>query len=148
VSTPTIHGKPLTSSRILGALAEDLSKIKSEDSLTWVEVGEVLGVSDDQAAKYADGSATMNIVTFTRGKLAWNGRFTGKLDKLVEAAAGEIDGHHVLTLLFTAGGEIARALEDGSLSDSEILKARKHLEDLKAAIDKLLCRVGPRSVSA
>jgi hypothetical protein len=147
MSNPTFHGKPLTSSRILKAVGDDISKIKSEDELTWVEVGEILGVSDDQAAKYADGSASMNLVTYTKGRIAWNGRFTGSLDKLVEGSAGQVDGHHVLTLLFTAGGAIAKALEDGALSDHEILKARKNLEDLKAAIDKLLARITPREVA-
>lgn len=147
MSNPRFHGKPLTSSRVLQAIADDLTKIKSEDKLTWVEVGEVLGVSDDQAAKYADASATMNLVTFVRGKLAWNGRFTGTLDKLIEESTAHIDGHHLLTLIFAAGGEIAKAMEDGTLTDDEILRSRRHLEDLRAGIDKLLCRIGPRSIA-
>ena len=148
MSAPTFHNKPLTSSRILSAVGDDLLKVKSEDKLTWVEVGEILGVSDDQAAKYADASATMNLVTFVRGKLAWNGRFTGSLDKLVETAMDGIDGHHLLTLIFAAGGEVAKAMEDGSLTDEEIRRARRQLEELRAGIDKLLSRIGPRSVSA
>ena len=148
MSNPTFHNKPLTSSRILSAVGDDLLKIKSEDRLTWVDVGEVLGVSDDQAAKYADASAAMNLVTFIRGKLAWNGRFTGTLDKLVERSTDHIDGHHLMTLLFECGGELARAMEDGALTDEEIRKARKQLELLRAGIDKLLARIGPKAVSA
>lgn len=148
MSAPLFHGKPLTSSRILKALADDLSKIKSEDGLTWVEVGEVLGVSDDQAAKYADGSASMNVITFTRGRIAWNGRLTGTLDKMVEGATGHIDGQHSQTLILKAALSLSSALEDGSLTDCEILANRKTLEDAKAAIERLLCRVGPKAERA
>lgn len=144
MSVPRFHGKPLTSSRILGALADDLSKVKAEDKMTWVEVGEVLGVSDDQAAKYADGSSTMNVVAYTRGRLAWNGRFTGTLDKLVDNAAATIDGQHSQTLILKAALSLSAALEDGSLTDDEIRVNRATLEDAKAAIEKLLCRIGPK----
>ena len=116
--------------------------------LTWSDVGEVLGKSEDMAAKYASGEATMDVIAYTRARVEWNGRFTGSIDKLVQSAGGEIDAHHVLTLIFSAGGEIARALEDGSLTDEEIRKARKHLEDLRAGIDRLLHRVGPKAVTA
>lgn len=148
MSVPTFHGKFVSALDILSALGDDLLKIKMGGKLKWAEIGEVLGVSEDQAAKYTDGSAQMGVVAYTRGRIAWNGKFTGSLDRLVEQAGGEIDGHHVLTLIFSAGGEIAKALEDGSLTDEEIRKARKQLEDLRAGIDKLLCRIGPRSVSA
>ena len=148
MSNPPIHGKTARASDILEALGNDLLKIKMEDKLTWAELGRVLGVSEDQAAKYADGTATMNAVAYTFGRIAWNGRFTGSLDKLVERATDHIDGHHLMTLLFECGGELARAMEDGTLTDEEIRKARKQLESLRAGIDKLLARIGPRAVSA
>lgn len=147
MSKPSVAGKPITSSRILKAIAEDLSKIKSEDGLTWVEIGEVLGVGDDQAAKYADGSATMNVCTFTRGRVAWNGRFTGRLDRLVDGAGDHIDGQQSQTLILRAALSLSAALEDGDLTDEEIRLNRKTLEDAKAAIDKLLCRIKPRDVA-
>jgi succinyl-CoA synthetase alpha subunit len=148
MSDPRIHGKTLRASDILEALGLDLLRIKMDDKLTWAELGEVLGVSEDQAAKYADATATMNAVAYTRGRIAWNGRFTGSLDKLVERTTDHIDGRHLMTLLFECGGELARYMEDGNLTDEEIRKARKQLETLRAGIDKLLARIGPKAMSA
>jgi hypothetical protein len=45
----------------------------------------VLGKSEDSAAHYCDGSATMDAVTFGRGKKEWGSRFTGYFDRLCEA---------------------------------------------------------------
>ena len=148
MSGPQFHGKTIRASDILEALGNDLLKIKMEDRATWAELGEVLGVSEDQAAKYADATATMNAVAYTRGRIAWNGRFTGTLDKLVERSTDHIDGHHLMTLIFECGGELARSMEDGTLCDEDIRKARKQLEGLRAGIDKLLARIGPKAVSA
>lgn len=148
MSAPSIYGKALTSSAILTAVGSDLLKIKMEDNLRWNDIGEVLGKSEDQAAKYADGSAAMDIVAFARGKAAWNGRFSGSLDKLVDRAAGDIDGQHSQTLILRAAVSLSSALEDGGLTDEEIRTNRKTLEDAKAAIDKLLCRLKPMGALA
>lgn len=147
MSGPHFHGKPLTADRVLSALGDDLLRIKMHDNLRWADIGEVLGKSEDQVAKYADASAAMDVVAFARGKAAWNGRFTGSFDKLVNGAADGIDGQQSQTLILKAALALSAALEDGVLTDAEIRSNRATLEEAKAAIDKLLCRVGPRVVA-
>lgn len=153
MSNRSIHGNFVGASQILQALGDDLLKVKMGGGeggkpLRWAEIGEVLGVSEDQAAKYADGSAMMGVVAYTRGRIAWDGKFTGSLDQLVRDAGGHIDGQHSQTLILKAALSLSAALEDGSLTNAEILANRSTLEEAKAAIEKLLCRVGPKAVSA
>ena len=63
MSAPSIHGKVVPASAILTALGDALSRIRQEDRLTWADLGAVLGKSEDQAAKYADGSAENGFAT-------------------------------------------------------------------------------------
>lgn len=149
MSNPTIHGKnrPVTASMVLAALGNALSSIRSEDGLTWVEMGQLLGKSDDQAAKYADGSAEMGVTTFYRGKDLWNGRFTGLADKLLEKPEHH-DAHKAQTAILKAALALANALEDGELTEAEIHANRSTLENARDAIDRQLCRLKPRDITA
>lgn len=148
MSNPTIHGKtrPVTASDLLDALAGDLTKIKSEDKLTWATIGEVLRRGEDQAAKYADGTATMDWIAYKRGEMAWNGRFTGAVDRLLQSASEPVDPKQAQSCLLKASLALSLALEDGELTDAEILANRKPLEDAADKIARLLQRVKPRSV--
>jgi hypothetical protein len=141
-----IHGvrAPLSASLILTTSGDALSRIRQEDRLTWADIGAVLGKSEDQAAKYADGSAEMGLVAFTRARQAWNGRFTGALDQLIGKVSPEQDGQVAQSCLLKASLALSLALEDGQLTDAEIAASRGDLERSKDAIERLLARLGPK----
>src|SRR6185295_2825782 len=86
MSNPRIHGRnrPLTASDIRETVGDALAAIRLEDRRTWVDMGEVIGKSEDQVAKYADGTAEMGLVSYTKGRIAWGSRLTGSLDRLIE----------------------------------------------------------------
>lgn len=144
MSAPQIHGKrpAYSASAAVEALAKAIGEIKQQDRLTWSDVGAVLGVSEDQAAKYADGSATMNAVTYGRGKKEWNGRFTGYFDRLcVESRPGKVDDHGTLTTMLDLCAKLSAALADGKIEPHEVQQYRTEIEnardDLNAQLDKL-----------
>lgn len=148
MSGPTIAGnrKPYSASNALECLGRALHEIKAQDGLTWADIGAVLGVSDDQAAKYAEGTAAMSSVTFGRGKLYWNGRFTGYFDRLcVDSRPGKINDHGSLTAVLNAAACLSKALEDGDIEPREI---RDHRSELEAAYDAIGAQLGKLKVSA
>ena len=150
-SAPTIHGKrPVYSaSTALEAAGRAIAEIKSQDRLTWSDIGAVLGVSEDQAAKYADGSATMSFVTFGRGKREWNGRFTGYFDRLCEdSRPGKLNDHGSLTAVLNAAACLSKALENGEIEPHEVHAHRREMEDAQDAIAGLLSRIGPKDMTA
>ena len=142
MSAPTLHGKrpAYSASNALEALGRALHEIKSQDHLTWADVGAVLGVSDDQAAKYAEGSATMNAVTLGRGKLYWNGRFTGDFDRLcTETRPAAIAGRTAESKVLKAALALSVALEDDNEIDAkEVRHNRATIEAARDALDALL----------
>jgi hypothetical protein len=147
MTAPTIHGnRPVFSaSAVLDAVAAELSLIKSQDRLTFSDLGAVLGKSEDQAAKYCDASASMDVVTFARAKREWNGRFTGALDRLCHdsrPAAGSDRGRHCK--LLKAALAVAEALEDDDDVDaSEVRANRVAIEDARDALNDLLAKLAP-----
>jgi len=149
VTAPSIHGfRPvLTASAVRQALGDELSLIRQQDGLTWADIGEVLGKSEDQAAKYADGSAEMGVVAYAKAKKQWNGRFTGGLDRLIHDARGELaetDREREGDIL-AAALALSKALADGEITHSEIRTNRKTLEHARDAIDDLLSRLPVRA---
>jgi hypothetical protein len=133
-----------SASAALEAAGRALNEIKSEDRLTWSDLGAVLGVSEDQAAKYADGSSTMNFVTFYRGKREWNGRFTGYIDRLcVDSRPGKVDDRHGHTSILEAALALSVALQDGDISAEEVRANRGTLENARDAIDEQLRKLRP-----
>ncbi|WP_374412705.1 hypothetical protein [Novosphingobium colocasiae] len=117
-----------------------MSEIKAEDGLTWSDVGAVLGVSDDQAAKYADGTATMNAVTFGRGKREWNGRFTGYFDRLcVESRPGSVDDRLAAHVVLQAATKLSDALTRND--DIPLETIRTHRSTLESARDALAAQL-------
>lgn len=142
---PTIHRvRPVYSaSAALDALATALSNIKREDGLTYADLGAVLGKSEDQAAKYCDGTASMDAVTFGRGKREWNGRFTGLFDRLcVESRpTGDADRAKQSKVL-AAALALSKALEDDNIiSPQEVRDNRSTIEDARDALDELLRKI-------
>lgn len=147
MSVPRVRGGIVPASRIVEVLGNSLSRIKQEDGLTWVDVGAAIGKSDDRAALYAAGQATMDVVTFYRAKQAWNGRFTGDADKLIENARGTVDARHTESCILKAALSLSVALEDGEVDDAEIQANRSTLINARDAIDTLLSRLAPRNVA-
>lgn len=151
MSKPTIHGyrRTLSASAVHQAVADDLSLIKHEDRLTFADIGRVLGKSEDQAAKYCDGTAEMGVSAYAFARERWNGRFTGSLDRLIADARGDkTDDRAKESCILKAALALSVALADNELSDAEIKANRKTLEDAAEAIDSLLRRLGPKGVRA
>lgn len=141
MSEPTFAGKrpAYSASNALAAIGRALHEIKVQDGLTWADIGAVLGVSDDQAAKYAEGTASMNAVTFGRGKREWNGRFTGYFDRLcIDSRPGKIDDHKTQSAILEAALAISVALEDGKVDPGEVRANRQTLEAARDAIEQQL----------
>lgn len=142
----TIHGFPtvFSASNVVDALGKAIGEIKAQDRLTWSDVGHVLGVSEDQAAKYADGTATMNAVAFGRGKREWNGRFTGYFDRLcTDSRPGKTvtdreSESHVLQAALALSVALA---DDNAITNAEIVANRSTLENAGDAIAALLGRL-------
>ena len=151
MTAPTIYGnRPVFSaSAALEAVGGELALIKSQDRLTWGDVAAVLGVSEDQAAKYAEGTAAMNIVTFARGKREWNGRFTGALDRLCHdsrPSTGTDHDRHCKVLM--AALALAEALrDDGEVKPHEVRANRPALEGARDAINDLLGKLTPSTAT-
>jgi hypothetical protein len=140
----TVATQPYSASNALAALGEALADIKREDGLTFADLGAVLGKSDDQAAKYTDGSATMDVVTFGRGRREWGARFTGRFDLLCEAARRGAGGDRgALTVILVLVTELNRALEDEEVCEDDAEEMRVNLLEARAAIDGLLAKIPP-----
>lgn len=146
MTKPQIHGvkRPVSALSILKAVGEDLQQIKTEDGLTFADLGRVLGKSEDQAAKYCDGTAEMGVIAFYHAKQAWNGRFTGRADNLIHGVLDNTSDRAKETSILRAALALSIALEDGDLSDKEIVANRKTLENARDSISALLNRVGPK----
>ena len=144
------HGdKPVFSaSKVLDSLASALSTIKHEDRLTYSDLGAILGKSEDQAAKYCDGSATMDAITLARGKREWNGRFTGLYDRLcVESRPVAVHDREHESCVLRAALALSIALsDDNEITPREVAQNRTSLENARDAIDHLLRKATPRSV--
>lgn len=131
-----------SASNAVAALADDLLDIKRADRLTYADLGAVLGKSEDQAAKYADGSATMDVITFGRGRREWGARFTGRFDLLCDDPRAAAGGDQLaLTALLQLVVELSRALEDQQVCRADAEAMREQLLDARAAIDRLLAKI-------
>lgn len=143
MADPAIHGNRgvVSASDMLNALGDSLSLIRQQDRLTWADVGAVLGKSDDQAAKYADASATMDVIAFWRARQAWGSRFTGLFDRLGQDS-GYTDDRHSQTTVLTAALAIAMALEgDNTITADEVRAMRRELEAAHDAIGAQLRKI-------
>lgn len=132
-----------SASKAVDALATALTEIKHQDGLSDADIGAVLGKSGDQAAKYRTGLATMDAVTFGRGKREWNGRFTGAFDQLcVESRLGAVCDRKAHSSIIECVLALSVALEeDDEISPEEVRQNRKTLENAKAAIDAQLAKL-------
>lgn len=150
MTNPRIHGKrrAISASSVLEAIAADLSQIKAEDRLTFADLGRILGKSDDQAAKYCDGAAEMGVIAYAFARDQWNGRFTGRLDQLINGARDETCDRTKESRILQAALALSVALSDGEISDDEVHANRATLEAAREAINGLLSRLGPKGATA
>lgn len=140
----TVSVPPYSASNAVAALGEALGDIKREDRLTFADLGAVLGKSEDQAAKYTDGSATMDVITFGRGRREWGARFTGRFDLLCEASRRAAGGDRAaLTAVLALVMELHRALEDQQVCGEDAEEMRVQLLEARTAIDGLLAKIPP-----
>ncbi len=133
--------KPVFSaSSILDVVAVDLSAIKRDDGLTYADIGATLNKSEDQAAKYCEGSATMDLITFARGWREWNGRFAGGLARLCHDSRPSFDGDRAReSKVLKAVLAMSIALsDDEQISPEEVRQNRATIEEARDALDQLL----------
>lgn len=125
-----------SASNVLETIGRDLALIKAQDRLTYADLAAVLGKSEDQAAKYCEGTAAMDIVTFARAWREWNGRFTGGLATLChDSRPNKFNDRTGQSKVLEAALTLSRALEDDEeVSPNEV---RSHLPELEAARDVL-----------
>ena len=124
---------------LLQAVGDAILEIKHQDNLTWSDIGKVLGVSDDSAAKYASGFASMTFATFMSGKREWGGRFAGPVERLVIASRpGTVSGNMAMMHMLSASSAICAAMEDGELTAREIRENRHLFEKARDELDSIL----------
>ena len=139
------NSPPFSASNVVDALSRALCEIKSQDRLTFADLGAVLGKSEDSAAHYCDGSATMDSVTFGRGKKEWGSRFTGYFDRLCERGLlSDTNDRECESTVLKAVLALSVALADGKgISSEEVRQNRATLENARDAIDAQLAKLRP-----
>jgi hypothetical protein len=146
MNKPPIHGiqRAVPASKILEELGNALSRIRQEDRLTWADIGAHLGKSEDQAAKYADGTAEMGAVACFKAWDLWGERFSGGAKALFDKPSIHHDALSAQSCMLRAALALAEALEDGELTVQEIRDNRSTLEKAQTAIAAQLARIGPK----
>lgn len=132
--------RSVSGSKLVDALAESLTAIKTEDKLTDADLGRYLHKGVDAGKAYRTGYAEMPVTSFLRGCERWNGRFANDVlgligMKLVPLHQGQVSGQSLQTKLCTLMAELSVALEDGVLDDMEIARMKRSLVDAGEAID-------------
>ena len=97
MNAPNIHRKRRTLSASKAIETQDaiLTRIKTEDDVTFNDVGRVLGKSEGRAAAYTAGASAMDLPTFLAACAEWQGRFA---DPILAMMGGRwADGDAVCT---------------------------------------------------
>lgn len=143
----TIHGKPpsFSASNILDTFAADLATIKREDRLTYADLGALLGKSEDQAAKYCEGSAEIGLVAFSRAWREWGGRAVGSVMRLCEHnRPSVVDDRECESTVLKAVLALSVALGDGNgITPEEVRQNRATLEAARDCINAQLAKLRP-----
>lgn len=131
-----------SASSVLETIGRDLALIKSQDRLTYGDIAAVLGKSEDQAAKYCEGTAAMDVVTFARAWREWNGRFAGGLAALCHDSRPEKHNDRTRqSKVLEAALALSLALQDdGEVSPGEVRDNLPQLEAAREALDELIRR--------
>ncbi|UXC93110.1 hypothetical protein EGM87_22705 [Sphingobium sp. RSMS] len=131
-----------SASKVLETVGNDLALIKSQDRLTYADLAAILGKSEDQAAKYCEGTAEMGVVAFARAWREWNGRFAGGLAALCHDSRPNKHCDRVRqSRVLEAALALSVALEDdGEVRPSEVRDNLPALEAARDALDELIRR--------
>lgn len=131
-----------SASKVLETVGSDLALIKSQDRLTYADLAAVLGKSEDQAAKYCEGTAEMGVIAFARAWREWNGRFAGGLAALCHDSrpAKHCDRVRQSRVLEAALALSVALQDDGEVSPGEIRDNLPELEAARDALDELIRR--------
>lgn len=145
MATRHIHAnrRVFSASNVRDTIADTLQRIKREDSLTFTDMGRVLGKSADRAEAYHNGDFTdMPAYSLLAAWREWNGRFIGPLRDLVENSrpVSTSDQHHHTNIL-QACLALSVALEDGEVTPAEVTANRSTLEKARDAIEAQLAKV-------
>lgn len=132
-----------SASSVLTTVGDDLALIKHQDRLTYADIAAVLGKSEDQAAKYCEGSAAMDLVTFARAWREWNGRFAGGLAALCHDSrpSADLDRARESKVLKAALALSIALSDDDEISPKEVRANRATIEAARDALDDLLRKV-------
>jgi hypothetical protein len=143
VNAPLIHGtrRTLSASAMLDIIGADLIQIRHEDGLTWSDMGRVLGKSEDQAAKYADGSAEMGVVAYLFARREWGTRITGRVQALVDGNRSRIADAQILPDVLEGARGLSVAISDGKYCLRDIRQNRKEIEETISACYSLLSKL-------
>ncbi len=145
MTAPRVLAKspPYSATNAIAAIGKALGEIKASDDLTWDDIGAVLGKSADSAAHYFAGTATMDSVTFGRGKKEWGARFTGYFDRLCDGdKPGNASDRSCETSVLKCALALSVALaDDNKISVEEIRRNRHEIEGACDALRSLLGRV-------
>jgi len=145
--------RSISDTSLVEAMGRALSLIKEEDGLTDADLGRELGkAGEDSGRAYRTGFATMNAVSFIRGCQSWNGRFADEVFsligmKLTPLDCGEPLGRSSATALTRLLLQVSVALEDGNITDAELVAMRRELDEAGRAIDSMRERLGPRDAA-
>lgn len=128
MADPHIDGmrRFVPASKLVEATGEALLAIKDADNLTWREIGDALGVGDDQATRYAKGNSEMGFTTWLRGCRVWNGRFSvaaalaGLAVEQQAMAVRRQDVQRGILSLTLIMADLQSAMLDGDLHDDEL----------------------------
>jgi len=131
-----------SASKVLETVGNDLARIKSQDRLTYADLAAILGKSEDQAAKYCEGTAEMGVVAFGRAWREWNGRFAGGLAALCHDSrpSKHCDRVRQSRVLEAALALSVALQDDGEVSPGEIRDNLPELEAARDALDELIRR--------
>jgi hypothetical protein len=145
---PRWHSVPASS--VMQAIGDALERIKFEDGLTDADLGAELGKSEDQAARYRAGLAEMPATVLHRALTRWDGRFGAEFmalagGKFVPLEPADANDRELPTRLTRLLLELSVALEDGSLSESELRAMRRAVEEAGQAVDQLRERLKVRA---
>jgi transcriptional regulator with XRE-family HTH domain len=151
MSKPLIHNRRgfVPASKVVSAAGESLRAIKEADGLSWKDMGEALGKSEDQISKYALGTAEMPMTSVFRAIDLWNGRFANPVlslfgqhisDNISNSSDIHVGKVSLVELLLL----LERALLDGEIDDPEIDAMASTVESAGALIDGLRDRVAVR----
>ena len=148
MAAPQIYGsyRSVSGSKMLETLGAALQSIKDGDELTDADMAAEIGKSEDQAGAYRKATSEMSATTFLRACKRWNGRFANPVFalfglKLVPLESVMLCARKGLTIIMAAATALNRYLEDGELTDDELLESRSEIEEAAAVFDGLRRRL-------